>query len=93
MAAGLVSIEVVSLSQPLPKLIIYLSGAGQLEQVDDPVRGSRQRTSDPQIAHLVREIKTQQNRPYARPELGNLAVAFEKDPHVDGILVNRPQTA
>src|SRR5215211_484342 len=86
-----VSVEAVGLRQPLPKLLINLIGARQIDQVDDPIGSSRQRTGDPWSVEFVREIEAQLHRPYARSELSDLAVTLEKDPHVDRILVYWPE--
>jgi hypothetical protein len=61
--------------------------------VDDSTLSSWQRASDPSIAQCVREIETEQHRPRARPEFGDLAVTLEEDPDVDRILVDWPETA
>ena len=88
-----VSVEVVGLSQPLPKLIIDLITARQVDHVNDPVGGSWQRTGDPHVVEFVREIEAQEHRPYAGPELRDFAIALEKDPYVDRVLVKWPETA
>ena len=61
--------------------------------MDHSTLSSWHRASDPRIAQFVREIDTEQYRPYARPEFGDLAVTLEEDPDVDRILVDRPETA
>ena len=88
-----VSVEVVGLGQPLAKLIIDLVRAGQVDHVDYPISSSRQDTGDPSIAQLVREIKTEQHGPYARPELRDLAIALKENPDVDGVLMDWAETS
>ncbi len=61
--------------------------------MDHSTLSSWHRASDPRIAQFVREIDTEQYRPYARPEFGDLAVTLEEDPDIDRILVDRPEAA
>ena len=88
----LVGVEVVRVSQPLAKSIIDLINASQVDHADHvdhrmpavPGRSEDRsiRTGDKGSAVPI----------YARPKLGDLTVALEEDPHIDGILVDLPQT-
>ena len=88
-----VGVEVEGLRQPLAKLIIDLGGARQVDQVDHRPAAAGSARAIRAIAQFVWEIEAQQHRPHPRPELGELAVALEEDPDVDGILVDRPESA
>lgn len=70
-------------------MIIDLVDARQVDQVNHPISGSRQRTAYARIVHFVREIETEQNGTDSWPELGDFPVALEEDPDIDGIFVAR----
>jgi hypothetical protein len=67
-------------------LIIDLIRAGQVDQVDHAICGSRQCPGNASIIQFVWEVDTELYGAYPRPELGNLAVALEENPDIDGII-------
>ena len=66
--------------------------AGQVDQVNHLIRGSRQRTAYARVAHFVREIETEQNGTDSWPELAIFRSLLRKIPTLTASSWTRPES-